>query len=68
MAYQIADLNESFPCWHCGQNAKMYFQTFQTCFGQTLEYYECCQCRFTLDISYVREHGTQPYNHNGTAA
>ena len=68
MAHQIVDVTESIGCWHCGADTKMFLQCFNTHFGEELQYYECTKCRFTLDVSFVKEYGPKPYHPNGTAA
>ena len=49
-------MKEAIPCWHC--NSEMQLCIHSTCFGENLEFYECPDCFFTLDVDFVRKNGS----------
>jgi DNA-directed RNA polymerase subunit RPC12/RpoP len=42
-------MSEKIMCQHC--QGEMALQSFTNCFSQTVEFYKCAGCGFTLDKS-----------------
>ena len=41
---------KNIPCQQC--NGQMFHRIFESCFGDTAEFYECPDCGFVLDKAY----------------
>lgn len=46
-------IEEKIPCPNCP--GEMVFQTFTNCFQQSVEFYKCVGCGFTLDKDSVKK-------------
>ena len=49
-------VDKGIPCWYC--ECEMTAQIFTTCFGETLEFYECDKCHFTLPKDFIEKNGS----------